>query len=183
MNIEIKRGFTAVDAEVMGQEYCFVNTHLEGVSAGDVPIPEIQAAQALELIQILRDKELPIILVGDFNSSPQDPIVHDSVLILTPYWLFKIMGYADAWKRNLLAFREPGFTCCQADDLMNEESELDERIDHILIRNRSEGRFFSVTGPVLAKVVGDEPEDKTPSGLWRSDHAGVIARLRIPELR
>jgi len=26
-------------------------------------------------------------------------------------------------------------------------------------------------------VVGEEAEDKTPSGLWPSDHAGVEAKL------
>jgi hypothetical protein len=27
--------------------------------------------------------------------------------------------------------------------------------------------------------VGDQPGDRTPSGLWPSDHAGVIATLKI----
>ena len=183
LSIDIKRGYTAVDAKVRGQKYCFVNTHLEVLGVGGVPIPQIQAAQAFELIQILRNKDLPIILVGDFNSSPRDPIVHDSALILTPYWQLKIAGYADVWKRNLIAFGAPGFTCCQADDLRNEESELDRRIDHVFIRNRLKKRFFTITGPVFAVVVGDEPGDRTFSGLWPSDHAGVVARLKIPKLR
>jgi hypothetical protein len=29
-----------------------------------------------------------------------------------------------------------------------------------------------------ADVVGDELGDRTPSGLWPSDHAGVVATLR-----
>jgi len=29
------------------------------------------------------------------------------------------------------------------------------------------------------RVVGDRPADRTPSGLWPSDHAGVVAELRL----
>ncbi|MFS4096321.1 hypothetical protein [Streptomyces sp. AF1A] len=31
----------------------------------------------------------------------------------------------------------------------------------------------------VAKVIGDRPGDRTPSGLWPSDHAGVAASLRL----
>jgi hypothetical protein len=30
-----------------------------------------------------------------------------------------------------------------------------------------------------ADRVGEEPADKTPSGLWPSDHAGVVARMHF----
>jgi hypothetical protein len=29
------------------------------------------------------------------------------------------------------------------------------------------------------KLVGEKPSDRTPSGLWPSDHAGVVASLRL----
>jgi hypothetical protein len=32
-----------------------------------------------------------------------------------------------------------------------------------------------------ARVVGDQPGDRTPGGLWPSDHAGLVATLRIPK--
>jgi hypothetical protein len=35
-------------------------------------------------------------------------------------------------------------------------------------------------GHVLhARVVGDEPDDRTAGGLWPSDHAGVIATIQL----
>jgi len=34
-------------------------------------------------------------------------------------------------------------------------------------------------GGVHATVVGDESADRTPSGLWPSDHAGVVASLTL----
>jgi hypothetical protein len=49
---------------------------------------------------------------------------------------------------------------------------LDERIDLILVRN-TDGSFFTT-------MVGDKPQDKTPSGLWPSDHAGVFASISHP---
>jgi hypothetical protein len=30
-------------------------------------------------------------------------------------------------------------------------------------------------------LIGDTPADFTPSGLWPSDHAGVVATLTLPE--
>jgi hypothetical protein len=36
---------------------------------------------------------------------------------------------------------------------------------------------------VDADVVGEESTDRTPSGLWPSDHAGVVATLALPETR
>jgi len=30
-------------------------------------------------------------------------------------------------------------------------------------------------------MVGDDPADRTPSGLWASDHAGVAVELALPD--
>jgi hypothetical protein len=32
---------------------------------------------------------------------------------------------------------------------------------------------------VKSDVVGDEVKDMTPNGLWPSDHAGVVAKIRF----
>jgi hypothetical protein len=32
---------------------------------------------------------------------------------------------------------------------------------------------------VAAEVLGEELEDRTPAGLWPSDHAGVVATLHL----
>ncbi|MEJ2104624.1 MAG: hypothetical protein P8X47_08615, partial [Ignavibacteriaceae bacterium] len=65
-------------------------------------------------------------------------------------------------------------------DLRNTTVKLDHRIDFIMVRSNVWLFNRQVIGPVLAFVVGDELRDMTPSGLWPSDHAGVIARLQIP---
>jgi hypothetical protein len=67
---------------------------------------------------------------------------------------------------------ENGFTCCQAEDLLNPLNLASERIDLVLFR----GDF----GVMAADILGEDPADRTESGLWPSDHAGVAATLRLP---
>jgi endonuclease/exonuclease/phosphatase family metal-dependent hydrolase len=164
------RGFVALDAKVKGREYRFVNTHLE-VGPTDL-IPNYQSAQALELATILAAETKPVILVGDFNSKPEDPPTQ-------PYWILTGAGYVDTWLRKV-GRPWPGYTCCQDETVDNWKSLLDERIDLIFVRNETDFPAFPDLGPVRARVLGNRPWDKTPSGLWPSDHAGVYAKLIIP---
>ena len=65
-----------------------------------------------------------------------------------------------------------GFTCCQESDLRNATSTADGRIDLVLYRGRF--RVIDVT------VEGTDPAtSKTPSGLWPSDHFGVLANVEL----
>jgi endonuclease/exonuclease/phosphatase family metal-dependent hydrolase len=173
MPIEVKRGYVAVDAEVRGRAYRFVNTHLETQDMA------IQAGQAAELLAALAGTPIPpdrsLILVGDLNSSPTDVPPAESPTTIPPYRQFVDAGFVDVWAaRHGLAF---GFTCCQDSDLRDELPTLDKRIDLI----------FTNAQPVLvkqARVVLDEPGDRTlpPPGqprLWPSDHAGVGSVLNF----
>ena len=68
---------------------------------------------------------------------------------------------------------DPGFTCCQDGNLLNNDSNLSERIDLVLFR----GGFNAI----YSGIVGANKSDRilSPSGqnLWPSDHAGIVARL------
>ena len=55
--------------------------------------------------------------------------------------------------------------------MLNDASTLDERIDFVFHR----GGFRTLS----VDVTGDELADRTISGLWPSDHAGVLATLRL----
>ena len=179
LEVQFKRGYVAADAKVWGETYRFVNTHLEERTSP--PVPPIQALQAQELIGVLANEKLPIILVGDLNSSPEDAVTDT---IAPPYKQLIEEGYTDVWKRSLLKRRNSGFTCCQAEDLSNKKSLLSERIDYIFVRNNPESWPVSIVGPVVADLVGEEQKDKTkPSRLWPSDHAGVVARMLIPTFK
>jgi len=184
--IVFKRGYTAVKAKVRGTAYRFVSTHLE-VEGGDISpqVPYIQAYQAYELTSVLKNETLPVIVVGDINSSPEDtaplPLPQYPYFILPPYVQISLAGYADIWPRRILGRNNPGFTCCQEADLLNEQSILDERIDFVFVRNNLGHAPLSFVGLVFAWTIGDTPEDKTMTlpPLWPSDHAGVIGQLRI----
>lgn len=167
LEINLERGFVAVDAIVRGDAYRFVNTHLEVES----PAPIVQSLQASELIGMLAAypplSGTRLLVVGDINSDPDDPDLSDD--FPTPYHQFETAGYTDTWTLNRK--ESPGLTCCEAEDLLNEVSIHDRRVDMI----------FALDAPdkVMAKILNTRPQDKTASGLWPSDHATVAAKLKF----
>jgi endonuclease/exonuclease/phosphatase family metal-dependent hydrolase/uncharacterized protein YceK len=155
LGLEVQRGYVAVDATVSGTTYRIVNTHLEAESIGE----ESRVAQMLELVDILREETLPIILLGDFNTPAPDG---------TAYQILLSAGYVDLWQMNSAG---TGNTCCQAPNILNEVSGHSVRIDQIFVRN------LELPASVMTHTVGDEPSNRLASGLWPSDHAGVVAHL------
>jgi len=150
--VTITRGWVGVDAVIDGVTYRVVNTHLESATSG------ARIAQAQELMSNLEAATRPIILLGDLNSdaiSGTDPT----------YGAVLNAGYQDLWALDASA--GSGLSCCQNAELSNTTSILATRIDLVLTRNIS---VASATG----LVVGNDPADRTPSGLWPSDHAGVV---------
>ena len=173
--ITIERGFVAVDAVINGEPVRFVNTHLEERYPDPTnPLsPAVQSAQAYELISILAAFPNPesarVIVAGDINSSPKDATLDiGPYTIVPPYTQLGGGGYIDTW--NLRPGNPPGVTCCQAENLLNLDSLLSERIDVIFMNGMPGGK-------VKVNVTGNDESDKTPSGLWPSDHAGVVTRL------
>ncbi len=151
--LEVHRGYVAIDATVAGSTYRVVNTHLESF------LPEVRVAQMGELIADFDSETLPIIMLGDFNTPAPDG---------TAYQLLLSAGYVDVWQMDA---EGTGYTCCQAKDLQNEVSEHHKRIDQIFVRN------LSLPASVMTNTVGDKPSERLASGLWPSDHAGVVAHL------
>lgn len=152
--IWFERGYTWVDATVDGADFVFVNTHLEVSSGGQLAF--IQTAQANELINEF-GTTAPVVLVGDFNTSPGE----------SPYNV--LTGtFTDAW--TALGTGGAGLTCCHP-ELLSQSGDLSSRIDLILYQGDID--------VLSAEVIGDEAADRTSGGLWPSDHAGVVATLRI----
>jgi hypothetical protein len=165
----VERGFIAVDAAVGGIDYRFFNTHLE-VQGLAIPAGEIQSLQAAQLIDVILDTptDRQLIIVGDMNSSPNDP----ATSLPTPYMQFQQAGLFDIW--NLRPGATAGMSCCQAEDLSNKVSLLNQRID--LIFTREMPRKVKE-----ARLLGEVAADRTRppgNGLWPSDHASVAARLQ-----
>jgi endonuclease/exonuclease/phosphatase family metal-dependent hydrolase len=112
-----------------------------------------------ELIRELEDESLPLIVVGDFNAEPGGDA----------YVPMLEAGYADVWTERVGPPAE-GFSCCQDSNLLNQDSLLYKRIDLVFARNVDLRRLVARTGL-------DKPWQKTPSGLWPSDHAAVLASI------
>ena len=158
LGLGVPRGWTAVDATVSGVTYRVVNTHLEAF------VEEARLAQTQELVDILSNETLPIILLGDFNTpAPDGP----------GYNILLSAGYIDTWQMDS---EGSGNTCCQngeifIDGALKNVGELSERIDQIFVRN------IKLPTAIVTHTVGDKPTDRLPSGLWPSDHAGVVAQI------
>jgi endonuclease/exonuclease/phosphatase family metal-dependent hydrolase len=154
------RGWASVDIKMRGHRFRLVTTHLDSVS------PLVRIAQAGELLRTAANTSLPVVIAGDFNI-PADTSLDPS---FPGYQAIINAGFSDAWR--IRRAPDPGFTAHQAANLLNPTSQLSQRIDLVLFRGG-----FGVTD---ISLIGDQPGDRTASGLWPSDHAGVAAILRLP---
>ncbi|HWS16337.1 MAG TPA: endonuclease/exonuclease/phosphatase family protein [Candidatus Methylomirabilis sp.] len=163
-SLTLLRGWASVDVTVRGKMFRFLTTHLEPF------YPPVQVAQANELLAGPGNTNLPLVFAGDFNTDagalPTEPTYGNLIAA----------GFVDAWSQ--IDPLDPGYTCCEAADLLNATPSLDTRIDLVLLRDGF-GRGNRSIAADAAEVVGGEPEDKTPSGLWPSDHAGVVVKFHL----
>jgi endonuclease/exonuclease/phosphatase family metal-dependent hydrolase len=152
------RGWASVDVKVNGRSFRLITMHLETVQ----PFNLAQAKEALQ--SAVSSTTLPVVFVGDFNvvaNQPSDPT-------FTTYQALINAGLVDAWQLKRSA--DPGYTCCQLPTVDNATTNLNRRIDLVLIRGPIEVRDI--------RLVGDQPADRV-GGFWPSDHAGIVATLKI----
>ncbi len=159
IGLVIPRGYVKVNAQVGQTSLVFANTHIE--AAPDI---DLRMAQVTQLLDVFNDETLPVIIVGDFNSRATTGTTYNHVLY---------EGYTDTWIDNPLIYNTNGYTFGHQSHLRNEGPEgfMDRRIDFVFAGpqgNPTIGEGF---------VLGDEKRDKTASGLWPSDHAGVVTKL------
>jgi endonuclease/exonuclease/phosphatase family metal-dependent hydrolase len=159
--ITVPRGWVAVDVTLSTETFRFVNTHLETFS------PDVQVAQAQELLAGPTSTSLPLVLVCDCNSDARG----EGPDATPTYDLLVSAGLTDAWSTRHPG--APGFTCCQDASLRNTRSLLSERIDFVFVQGAVDVHRVG--------LVGAHPGDRTrnPVRLWPSDHAGVVADLRV----
>lgn len=156
--ITIARGWASVDATLKDRQFRFVTAHPEAF------YPPVEIAQVYELLGGPAATSLPVIMAADFNSdadNPADPTY-------ASYQAMLAAGFVDTWTAAEGSL--PGFTCCQLNSLTNADSLLSQRIDLVMAR-----------GPFAAradKVIGGKPDDRV-LGLWPSDHAGLVSRMRV----
>jgi hypothetical protein len=165
----VYEGWASVVATFGGRDYRFVSTHLEFQEA-----KAVNEAQADELVALLEDETRPTILVGDFNSDAYGLLPEKAT---ASYGKMLDAGFVDSW--NWPGRHNAGLTCCQADNLLNPFGTYDERVDFIFTRNMPQVKHAGTL--VLDRtLVGDRPGDRTVSGLWPSDHAGLVTTFLVP---
>jgi endonuclease/exonuclease/phosphatase family metal-dependent hydrolase len=146
----------SVDVTLHGDGFRFFNTHLDSNS------PSVTFAQAMELGVKVATSPLPAIVVGDFNAAAEgagSPTYHALL-----GW-----GLHDAWGARHP--QDPGLTWGPT-PLSDPHLDLVQRIDWVLA-----GAEFGVKS---SQLVGGKPSDFKPTGLWPSDHLGVVATLELP---
>ena len=152
--VSFNRGWASIDGRNRGQRFHFVNTHLETED-----FPAVQEAQAAEFLAGPVLGHGDDIATGDFNSAADGST--------TATYAALTSRFKDAWRTNR---GDPGFSCCQNSTLTNPVSQLGSRIDLVLSHGGAK--------PLRARLVGNVPFQATPP-FWASDHAGVVATLRL----
>jgi endonuclease/exonuclease/phosphatase family metal-dependent hydrolase len=170
--VDFVRGWVRVTVERDGVPHHFVGTHLETQGTRSV-----NEAQGLELIALADALDGVTVLMGDFNSDaaadPSAPSYTDT------YGNLMAAGFTDAWAQGPHGAKDAGLTCCQEDT--PEVRELHQRIDFVLVRPALPGgNNGNHRGWFRTEVLGTSEADRTPSGLWPSDHAGVASWLKLP---
>jgi hypothetical protein len=154
--IPVDRGWASVEARLGKKRFRFVDTHLEAF--GD---PKIREAQAKELTRGPLKTKRQVILVGDLNSGiarhhePEQP--GDDLA-------FKALAAFGMHDNGAIQ------SCCY-DDLFDPNGVFDHTVDHVLTKRPLK--------TVRAFVTGHTRSQRTPSGLWPSDHGGVVSTLRL----
>ena len=108
--------------------------------------------------------------MGDLNSDPDDPVFNEPgspFNATNPYDVLISSGLVDTWTEVHVG--DPGFTCCNAADLLNPVPTLVRRIDHVLASPLVE--------VYRSRLVGSDGDSRTSDNLWPSDHAGVVAAV------
>ena len=167
------RGYQWVDAQRGDQKFRFINTHLEAFSS------DIAYKQAQQLLAGPGDANKTTIIVCDCNSDPLNGSVKtalgDTQPHWAPYWLITSQGgFHDTW----LQWKQPQYGWTSGlSELVDDETAagFDHRIDMVFARTADGNRLRVVGGAVTGNTVAA----KDPAtGLWPSDHAGVVMRLR-----
>jgi len=169
--LSFARGFAWVNARLQGHRFRFVTTHLEAFSSA------LALAQARELLKGPGGYRGHTVMVGDYNSDPLNGSTDMSgVPHKAPYDAVVAGGFRDEWLKWKPAAK--GWTSGLSETVDDTSAAgFDHRLDFIFGRT-ARGKAFKVLN---GRVTGNRLADRDrKTGLWPSDHAGVVLKLRVP---
>jgi hypothetical protein len=165
--VTILRGYAWADVRIdkknaKGTTFRFVDTHLESFNA------YFRDQQAKELVggSGVTTGEGPVVLVGDLNSDP-DATGSDPSPVPTD----DKAAYNSVIAGGFTDFGVSVDTCCFGEDVRDPAPMFDSRIDHVLGKGAVQG--------ISADLIGVDPANRTGTGLWPTDHGGVVAQLKV----
>jgi endonuclease/exonuclease/phosphatase family metal-dependent hydrolase len=165
------RGYVWADVRAGSKTVRFIDTHLES------EFSVFALGQANELLAGPAATNGSVVIACDCNSDPlnntgKPPV--DTTPHSAPYNFIVGHGFTDEWLE--FAPAEEGWTSGLSVLVNDPTAEgIDHRIDMIFARTAG-GDVASVD---KGEVTGNEVTDRDPAtGLWPSDHAGVVLRLR-----
>lgn len=170
--LNFDRGYNYVDVRRDEVRLRFVNTHLEAFSSN------IALAQATELVNEAAATSQTAVIACDCNSDPlnhsiKGPPVNDTVPHSAPYDFIVGEGFIDMWLTQWPAQR--GWTAGLSERVNDTTTQrLDHRIDMIFVRPAEGETITTHHGEVTGDKKGDRDKE---TGLWPSDHAGVVITL------
>jgi hypothetical protein len=172
MKYEFIRGYNWADVRLGAKRVRVINTHLES------QLSSFAMWQAQELVTTrVLTADRPVIMLCDCNSDPLNTTTKPGEPIpgikhQDPY-LFLRTVLDDAWLASGTA--DPGFTS-GLNETVDEPppASFTHRIDLVLTRGVG-GAAMPADKPV---IVGADPANRSETGLWPSDHAGVVVRVR-----
>ena len=167
---DFDRGFQWVDVRAGGRDFRVVNTHLEAFSS------DLALAQAEQMVGEATAPDRSTVIVCDCNSDPLDERVKTQIGDTVPHkaaYDFITQSYTDQWLQWAPA--SEGWTSGLNETVDEVPPSWTHRIDMVFGRTATGGPL----GVDRGEVTGTELDDRDPAtGLWPSDHAGVVLRLR-----
>jgi endonuclease/exonuclease/phosphatase family metal-dependent hydrolase len=174
VNIDVTRGWTALDATVRGKKIHVVNAHFEAFDNSPngnstnadktVGNGEVREAQAKELVAGPGKSKLPVVALGDFNSDVKTEVKKGDGLA---YRALLKGGFVERSTYKPLG-------CCLNADILTtngggKRSDFDHKVDHVMTNAPKKVKLVKSTITGLSPV----------NGFWDSDHAGVLSILSV----
>ena len=149
-SIPLTRSWASVDVQRWGERFRFITTHLETLSSA------VTEAQTEELLAGPANTSLRVILTGDFNATP-DTGTYSAVVGA---------GFLDAWTQTHPV--DPGYTWGPTAETTRD---FNQRIDYVFANGGIQVES--------ATLLGTDPAFHTDSGLYPSDHLGLLVTFNL----